>query len=139
LRHKSQSSSDAAGATNDIDRSLMSLDERLETVSKGVKSINDALEPLLDQNSTDGKETLSSEEAVILRKHAAFMLEWEAAQSESETLRDELKEDKWLIVFRTVTEQAGGLMTSLEKGVSRCQVRTHVFLHNLGPTNHMFC
>jgi len=59
----------------------------------------------------------------MIRKHAALIAEWEAAKAESETLRDELKEDKWLIVFRTVTEQAGGLMSSLEKGVTRCQVR----------------
>jgi hypothetical protein len=104
----------------------MSLDERLEAVAQGVKSINEALEPLMSQTPTVHREDGSTGgEAVILRKHAALMAEWEAARSESETLRDELKEDKWLIVFRTVTEQAGGLMTSLEKGVNRCQVRPH--------------
>ena len=41
-------------------------------------------------------------------------------------LREELKEDKWLTVFRTVTDQADGMMSSLEKAVNRCQVRTSV-------------
>lgn len=125
LRHKSQSSSDAAsatGATNTIDQSLMNLDERLEAVAQGVKSVSDALTPLMSQKQTTyTEEGHSGEGGVILRKHAALMAEWEAVQRESDTLRDELKEDKWLIVFRTVTEQAGGLMTSLEKGVNRCQ------------------
>jgi Yeast cortical protein KAR9 len=98
----------------------MSLDERLESVAQGVKTVSEALMPLLSQAQTG--ESPSGEEGVMLRKHAALTVEWEAVQGESETLRDELKEDKWLIVFRTVTEQAGGLMTSLEKGVNRCQV-----------------
>jgi Yeast cortical protein KAR9 len=43
-------------------------------------------------------------------------------QNESDVLREELKEDKWLTVFRTVTDQADGMMSSLEKAVNRCQV-----------------
>ena len=123
LRHKSQGSSDASGANNEIDQLLINLDERLESVSKGVKAVTDALEPLLSQAPVTSGFGTDGEGAVMVRKHAALMAEWEAAKSESETLRDELKEDKWLIVFRTVTEQAGGLMSSLEKGVTRCQVR----------------
>ena len=122
LRHKSQGSPDASGANNEIDQLLISLDERLESVSKGVKVVTDTLEPLLSKTPVPSGFGTDGEGAVMIRKHAALMAEWEGAKSESETLRDELKEDKWLIVFRTVTEQAGGLMSSLEKGVTRCQV-----------------
>lgn len=107
----------------------MSLDERIETVSKGMKSISDSLEPILQNPATptvsQGKNT--SENSVILRKHATLAAEWEAVQDESDVLREELKEDKWLTVFRTVTDQADGMMSSLEKAVNRCQVRG--FLH----------
>ena len=123
LRHKSQGSSDASGANNEIDQLLINLDERLESVSKGVRAVTDALEPPLSKTPVPSGFGADGEAAVTIRKHAALMAEWEAAKSESETLRAELKEDKWLIVFRTVTEQAGGLMSSLEKGVNRCQVR----------------
>ena len=95
----------------------------MDLVSKGVKAVTDALEPILNQTPVPSGFRTDGEATVMIRKHAALMAEWEAAKSESETLRDELKEDKWLIVFRTVTEQAGGLMSSLEKGVNRCQVR----------------
>ena len=122
LRHKSQGSSDASGANNEIDQLLVSLDERLASVSKGVKAVTEALEPILSRTPVPSRLGADGEVAVIVRKHAALTAEWEAAKAESETLRDELKEDKWLIVFRTVTEQAGGLMSSLEKGVNRCQV-----------------
>lgn len=94
----------------------------MDSVSKGIKAVTDALEPLLGQTPVPPGIGTDGEAAVMMRKHAALTAEWEATKSESETLRDELKEDKWLIVFRTVTEQAGGLMSSLEKGVNRCQV-----------------
>ncbi|KAJ7091411.1 hypothetical protein B0H15DRAFT_922203 [Mycena belliarum] len=123
LRHKSQASGDSAGTTTIIDQSLMSLDERIEAVSKGMKSVNDALEPML-QNATTPTVSQTGdtgENAVILRKHATLAAEWEAVQDESDVLREELKEDKWLTVFRTVTDQADGMMSSLEKAVNRCQ------------------
>jgi ribosomal protein S4 len=60
--------------------------------------------------------------AILVRKHEVLLSEWDAIQKESEMLREELREDKWLTVFRTVTEQADGMMASLEKAVSRCQV-----------------
>ncbi|KAJ7429882.1 hypothetical protein B0H11DRAFT_2154513 [Mycena galericulata] len=123
LRHKSQASGDSAGTTTIIDQSLMSLDERIETVSKGMKSINDSLEPLLQSAPTPtiSQSGDTSENATILRKHATLVAEWEAVQDESDVLREELKEDKWLTVFRTVTDQADGMMSSLEKAVNRCQ------------------
>ncbi|KAL0953791.1 hypothetical protein HGRIS_004975 [Hohenbuehelia grisea] len=123
LRHKSQSTSDTAGTTNVIDQSLMSLDERLDAVTKGIKSVNEALEPLLQSTATPtvAANGDSNENAGILRKHAALLAEWEAVQDESDVLREELKEDKWLTVFRTVTDQADGMMSSLEKAVNRCQ------------------
>ncbi len=103
----------------------MSLDERLEAVEKGLKSVNDTLEPLLRSAATPtvSENGAASENAAILRKHAALLAEWESVQNESDTLREELKEDKWLTVFRTVTDQADGMMSSLEKAVNRCHVR----------------
>ncbi|KIY70565.1 hypothetical protein CYLTODRAFT_419658 [Cylindrobasidium torrendii FP15055 ss-10] len=123
LRHKSQESGNTTGTTNNIDQSLMALDEKLESVSKDVKVICDAMEPYSQASSTptlngDGD---AEETAMMLRKHAALVSDWEGVQDESDTLREELKEDKWLTVFRTVTDQADGMMSSLEKAVNRCQ------------------
>ncbi|KAI0708810.1 hypothetical protein C8T65DRAFT_576056 [Cerioporus squamosus] len=123
LRHKSQSSSDGSNTTSNIDQSLVSLDERVEVVSKGMKAVNEALEPLLSraERTPTTVNSDSEEEAAVLRKHAALVAEWEAVQKEIQVLREELKEDKWLTVFRTVTDQADGMMSSLEKAVNRCQ------------------
>ncbi|KAF9466098.1 hypothetical protein BDZ94DRAFT_1281117 [Collybia nuda] len=123
LRHKSQSSGDAAGTTSIIDQSLMSLDERLETVEKGMKSVNESLESFSQTATTPtfAQNGDPDNNALMLRKHATLVAEWEAVQDESDVLREELKEDKWLTVFRTVTDQADGMMSSLEKAVNRCQ------------------
>ncbi|KAI0741613.1 hypothetical protein C8Q80DRAFT_1274013 [Daedaleopsis nitida] len=123
LRHKSQSSNDANSTTTVIDQALVNLDERLETVLKGIKTVDDYLEPLLKrtENTPTVVNPHTEEEAGILRKHATITADWEALQKEIQVLRDELKEDKWLTVFRTVTDQADGMMSSLEKAVNRCQ------------------
>ncbi len=103
----------------------MALDEHLEAVARGIDTLTDMLEPLLRSAPTPTPDTsneLPTESALLLRKHAAFMSEWESVQEESDVLREELKEDKWLTVFRTVTDQADGMMSSLEKAINRCQV-----------------
>jgi hypothetical protein len=96
----------------------MTLDERLEAVAHGMKSVSESVTPF--QNQSDGIP--DSEQVVLVRKHAVLVTEWEAVQNDTDVLREELKEDKWLTVFRTVTEQADGMMGSLEKAVNRCQV-----------------
>lgn len=104
----------------------MNLDERLEIVAGGMKVIADRLSPFSQSapTPTASSHTIEPDEAaIVLRKHATLLAEWDAVQDESEVLREELKEDKWLTVFRTVTDQADGMMTSLEKAVNRCQVR----------------
>jgi len=118
LRHKSQSSDDAAATTVVIDKALMTLDERLEAVAHGMKSVSESVAPFQSESC----DTPDSEQATLIRKHAVLVTEWDAVQNETDVLREELKEDKWLTVFRTVTEQADGMMGSLEKAVNRCQV-----------------
>jgi hypothetical protein len=52
--------------------------------------------------------------------------EWSRVENDVETLQDELKEDKWLVVFRTVGQQAEGMMDSLEKVLT--QVRAEFII-----------
>ena len=108
----------------------MTLDEKLDSVEKGMTTIRESLEPYLEAAPTptfQHNETNEPNESVLLlRKHATLVAEWDAIQQESDVLREELKEDKWLTVFRTVTDQADGMMSSLEKAVNRCQVRFYL-------------
>jgi hypothetical protein len=107
-----------------IDQALMNLDEKLENANHSMKFVSDSLEPLRAQTpKPSDADDETNEHAALLRKHAALVAEWESVQDETDVLREELKEDKWLTVFRTVSEQADGMMSSLEKAVKRCQVR----------------
>lgn len=120
LRHRSQSPEDTLKTTNTIDKALMALDEQLEYIAKSMKTLSDKIQAL----TTSSNNTLTPESLVLKKRYLAISSDWESVQDESDVLREELKEDKWLTVFRTVTEQADGMMSSLEKAVNRCQVGT---------------
>ena len=51
LRHKSQSGG-ASSASRVIDQSLATLNERLDSVSRGVQSVNESMEPILQSLKT---------------------------------------------------------------------------------------
>ena len=115
-----------------IDQALINLDERLESVNQGMKTVNSVMKPFISSASHNDTPTAStsqlnatpaSEEVqALVRKYSELNADWDSVLNESSVLREELKEDKWLTVFRTVNEQADGMMSSLEKAVKRCQV-----------------
>ncbi|KAH7890845.1 hypothetical protein F5I97DRAFT_1923336 [Phlebopus sp. FC_14] len=119
LRHKPQTDGADAATTAEIDKALMNMNDRLEAIERGMKIVSESVAPF--QPSQDGQVSETSERAVMLRKHVALQSDWDAVQQETDELQQELKEDKWITVFRTVTEQADGMMSSLEKAVNRCQ------------------
>lgn len=144
LRHKSSigtsekvvsldtsSQSASSESSSIIDQALINLDERLEAVSHSIEAVGESLGPLLRPVKTPtqtSSDDMGDAEKNILRKHASLLSDWEAVQTEAEVLREELKEDKWLTVFRSVSEQADGMMKSLEKAVTQCQVISFMLL-----------
>jgi len=133
LRHKSSPSSapndkplgaSSSESSSIIDQALINLDERLESVSRSIEAVEETLLPFLRSAKTPTQnqtENVGESDKIILHKHAALLSDWETVQNEAEVLREELKEDKWLTVFRSVSEQADGMMKSLEKAVTQCQ------------------
>ncbi|KAL4078578.1 hypothetical protein V8B97DRAFT_1932205 [Scleroderma yunnanense] len=120
LRHRPQTDGGVDAATTaEIDNALMSMTDRLEAIDRGLKTVNDSIAPFRSAEHERLDDT--SERAIVLKKHTALLREWDAVQQETEELQQELKEDKWITVFRTVTEQADGMMASLEKAVNKCQ------------------
>ena len=120
--HNSSLSPESTGV---IDQALINLDERLEAVARSVDAVEEGLAPLFRSVKTptqNQSENVGEADKLILRKHNVLMRDWDAVQTEAEVLREELKEDKWLTVFRSVSEQADGMMKSLEKAVTQCQV-----------------
>lgn len=120
------STDSGSSSTSVIDNALGQLDVRLDTVAQSVSSVTATLEPFLSNTKTptDNRAQEDEEELVIVRKYGDLIREWDAIRGDATTLREELKEDKWLAVFRTVSEQAEGMMGSLTKAVTMCQVRS---------------
>ncbi|KAG8811681.1 hypothetical protein FRC17_002354, partial [Serendipita sp. 399] len=116
-------------STTNIDQALINLDERLEAIASSISSIERVLAPVIASAKTPTTSKTLTQATVyaedptgaLLRKHSNMLQEWDAVQEEAETLKGELREDKWLAVFRTVGEQAEAMMVSLEKAVTHCQ------------------
>lgn len=112
-----------------LDQALMGLEARLEAISGSIASIDETLGPHIKDGETPTRATPNLSNggellAALLRKHAELKAEWETVQTEADTLQSELREDKWLAVFRSVGEQSDTMMNSLEKALANCQVRS---------------
>lgn len=57
---------------------------------------------------------------LLTRKHLLVQDRWESLRLEIDELKIELKEDRWLIVFKQVADQVDGMMDGLDKTVSQC-------------------
>lgn len=108
------SRSAGASALTPVDRALMKLDKKVEETTVEVAHLEELLTPF--------KEIRSAEEVDFLKqKYHGLITDWSKIQKDTELLRDELKEDKWLVVFRTVSAQAEEMMESLEKVLTASQ------------------
>lgn len=86
----------------------------------------DALTPRID---TISSHITGLQSPAITAKYQELMEQWNCAKHDVLTLGDELKEDKWLVVFRTVGEQADSMIDSLERAIAQCQQYTYRSLH----------
>ncbi|BGP35689.1 hypothetical protein JCM10296v2_007541 [Rhodotorula toruloides] len=109
----SKNGAGGAGGTesvSEVDAALMRLEAKLEAVR--------SVEPLLDPGHSAHIDERGELE-LLTQKWADAVGDYEAAQKDADVLGEELKEDKWLVVFRTVSAQAEDMMRSLEKVVSQ--------------------
>ncbi|KAG8987983.1 hypothetical protein FRB90_003043 [Tulasnella sp. 427] len=118
-----KSTDSTSSSSSIIDNALGQLDARLDSVNGSIQAITTAVEPLLSvvKTPTQVQSGEWDEETNLIRKYSDLLQEWKGLQAEAKVLRDELKEDKWLAVFRTVSEQADGMMASLDKALMLCQ------------------
>ncbi|SGY14886.1 BQ5605_C013g07149 [Microbotryum silenes-dioicae] len=123
-----------ASTLSEVDSALMRLQERLEALAKvsqltrlseegmtvltfelacppqEYSELEAQISPFLDESGQP-----SGPAAFLASKWSTTILQYEAVQKDAEMLSEELKEDKWLVVFRTVSSQAEDMMRSLEK------------------------
>lgn len=122
LRHVSSSAPDSiaedTGKTSGVDSSLLKLDQRLEATGKEVDALNARIEAYIKSN----------QDPFLRLKWDETLASWHRTQKEAEDMREELVEDKYLTVYRTVSRQAEDMMQSLEKVFTQCNTFVHVSL-----------
>ncbi|CAO3622060.1 unnamed protein product [Mucor hiemalis] len=72
---------------------------------------------------------------LLTRKHLLVQERWESLRVEIDELKVELKEDRWLIVFKQVADQADGMMDRLDKTVSQCYTMIQQIKDGLSTSN----
>ncbi|KAK0549952.1 hypothetical protein OC846_003868 [Tilletia horrida] len=91
--------------------------ERRESTASSSSSLDSFDDDLLQTGiSTNNTVTLPQLQAKLQDVQA----DWIAITTEADTLKRELSEDKYLLVFRTVSDQADSMMTSLHKAITLC-------------------
>lgn len=113
LRHSTApvDSSRPAPDITPVDTALIRLEGTLETTRAEFVQLELQIEPLLASDAA-GTETV-----FLRRKWTDTLQRWESLQVDAGALREELTEDKWLVVFRSVAQQATDMMDSLDKAL----------------------
>ncbi|GAA6026174.1 hypothetical protein JCM11491_000607 [Sporobolomyces phaffii] len=101
-----------------MDHALIKLDARLDEVGAELNDVRRRVEPLLPEAAG----------LLFLRdKWHSTLAEWDQVERDAEMLGHEMNEDKWLVVFNSVTKQAEVMMRSLDKVLSQ----SHAFVHDV--------
>ncbi|GAA6049342.1 hypothetical protein JCM3770_007298 [Rhodotorula araucariae] len=107
---------DAVSPVSEVDAALMRLDAKMDEVRKEYASVEIQVRPLLS-SAPDERGELH----FLQQKWANAVSDWEAVQKDADMLGEELKEDKWLTVARTVAGQASDMMRSLDKVLNQSE------------------
>lgn len=103
---------------NRDDLTLMHIDSRVEPLFAKVDSI---YTQLVSPNPPYDPE------GILVKKHLIVQQQWELLRVEIDELKDELKEDRWLSVFRQVANQVDVMIDGLDRAVSHCQQVVNMF------------
>lgn len=108
----------------------MWLEAKLEIVAKEFAEVEGQATGFFGTSppsSPEVDEDTRSQAAFLRRKWRTTVDEWTEVQKDADILGEELKEDKWIVVFRTVSVQAEEMMRSLEKVLTQ----SHDFVYDI--------
>ncbi|CAG8581284.1 7049_t:CDS:1 [Paraglomus occultum] len=94
------------------DIALMQLDSRMEPLSARIDYLRSRLSAPNAPSDPNGS---------LSKKHNLLTNRWDVLKQEMESLRDELKDDRWVGLFKQVTGQATQMMDSLDRAVRQCK------------------
>ncbi|GAA5991081.1 hypothetical protein JCM10908_006530 [Rhodotorula pacifica] len=101
-----------------VDDTLALLEAKLEDVNADFSVVGTQVRSVIDTLVDDPRGEMD----FLQQKWADAASDWEGVQADAEQLAEELKEDKWLVVFRTVSQQAEEMQHSLEKALTHCDL-----------------
>ncbi|KAI9258753.1 hypothetical protein BDA99DRAFT_606018 [Phascolomyces articulosus] len=93
------------------DHILADIDSRVEPLFNDVQRIYASMTSRAPPEDPSG---------MLTRKHHMVQHRWETLRIEIDDLKEELKEDRWLIVFRQVADQVDVMIDGLDKTVTQC-------------------
>ncbi|ORY29515.1 hypothetical protein BCR39DRAFT_531880 [Naematelia encephala] len=104
VRHaaSSQSSTHIDALLQDLDSSISRLSPQIDTLASSTKSYT------------------GGDERAITESFEELQGEWARVSEQHEVLKEEMKEDGWLVRFRTTAEQAEAMMDPLQKSLIDC-------------------
>lgn len=118
-RHMAAIYPEAEGEKKEDERILMEIDNRVGPLFNHVEKVYTRM-----TSATPPEDSLG----LLTRKHILVQEKWECLRVEIDELKLELKEDRWLVVFKQVADQVDDMMNKLEKTVVQCY-------HLLNETN----
>ena len=112
----------------ELEIALLELEEELEHAAADMASLEIILEPIFEAAySAQVMASVSSDIEMLARRHVNLVEGYEGVQWDADRLKEEIREDGYLDGFRNVSEQAAGMMRSLEKALDQCQVSLDPF------------
>lgn len=100
----------AGGGEPKEDSILIDIDNRVGPLFNDVEKVYTRMTSSPPEDNT----------GLLSRKHLLVQDRWENLRVEIDELKVELKEDRWLVVFKQVADQVDGMMDGLDKTVSQC-------------------
>ncbi|KAI8388512.1 uncharacterized protein BYT42DRAFT_592414 [Radiomyces spectabilis] len=108
---------------DDLSIMIFQDNEILEEIDARVEPLFNHVQKVYARMTTDSP--LPDTTGVLGRKHRVVQERWECLRIEIDELKEELKEDRWLVVFRQVADQVDVMIDGLDKTVGQCYAMIH--------------
>ncbi|KAL8808459.1 MAG: hypothetical protein Q9182_000009 [Xanthomendoza sp. 2 TL-2023] len=113
------------------DSNLMALFARMQPLRASM----DFLPMTLSNFRSRAEKSLPSACKQLENRRKGLEQKWKVLERDAETLRRELSEDRWILVFRNAGRQAEKLCESVERSISKLQESIDAGVHHISPAS----
>lgn len=112
------------------DSNLMALFARMQPLRASL----DFLPMTLSSFRSRGEQTMPSACKELETRRKTMEKKWKVLEKDAETLRRELSEDRWILVFRNAGRQAEKLCESVKRSISKLRESIDTGAHHVSPS-----